>query len=333
MNVKRLAITVFAAIFVVITAISFLAYDKSASIDIVCEKGSYAEEYAKKHNIEYEIIADSEKDSIKTDEKDFSYNNDGTIVSYKGLGKHIVIPEKIDEITITAIAIDPADTNATSIYIPATVNSIVNDLYLPRYDATFFIGWFMSVVGFVMAVIAVLKADIDTKKKTFLRLSVFTTAYGVSIASAVLAALYMFILPISFEVPVWLGALFIILIVAFGVTAFMKINTAVELVEEVEKKVKQKTFFIKSLTVDADTLVAQVENAEIKTFCKNVYEAVRYSDPMSSEALASSELDIENKFAAFSEAALSGDVELAQTTSKALLVSIEARNKKCKLLK
>ena len=84
MNVKKLAIAVFAAIFVVITAISFLAYDKSASIGIVCEKDSYAEKYAKKHNIEYDTIADSQKNIGILNLEDFDYNNDGTLDSYNG---------------------------------------------------------------------------------------------------------------------------------------------------------------------------------------------------------------------------------------------------------
>ncbi|MBR6669560.1 MAG: hypothetical protein IKL31_02295, partial [Ruminococcus sp.] len=121
--------------------------------------------------------------------------------------------------------------------------------------------------------------------------------------------------------------------VAFGVTSFVKSNTAVAHVEEVEQKVKQKTFFIKALTVDADMLVGKVENAEVKAICTKVYEAIRYSDPMSNDALTTAELEIKNHFKAFNEAALAGDVELAQTVSKTLLESIEARNKKCKLLK
>ena len=43
MKTKRLAIAIFAVIFVAVTAISFFAYDKSTAVGIICEKDSYAE--------------------------------------------------------------------------------------------------------------------------------------------------------------------------------------------------------------------------------------------------------------------------------------------------
>lgn len=289
------------------------------------------------HKYDFLTFADSYYVNFNTSTDLYEYdelsNKEIEIKYYNGAEECIIIPETIDGKTVTAISVDPSATGATSILIPASVEDINTDLYSPKYDAAFFIGLLIALVGFVMALVAVLKVDIETKKKTFLRLSVFTTAYTVSVLSALFAVLYMFILPMFFDVPVWLGAVFIVLIVAFGVTSFVKSNTAVAHVEEVEQKVKQKTFFIKALTVDADILVSKVENAEIKAICTKVYEAIRYSDPMSNDALATAELEIENHFKAFNEAALAGDVELAQTVSKTLLESIEARNKKCKLLK
>ena len=84
MKIKRLAVTVFSVLFVAFTLISFFAYDKSSSVSIVCEDKSYAEKYAKHHNIDYKILSDSDKNIGLVNLDDFKYNDDGTLVSYNG---------------------------------------------------------------------------------------------------------------------------------------------------------------------------------------------------------------------------------------------------------
>ena len=54
------------------------------------------------------------------------------------------------------------------------------------------------------------------------------------------------------------------------------------------------------LTIDADTLMAQAKSDGVKAECRKVYEAIRYSDPMSNDALASVEGKISAKFAELS---------------------------------
>lgn len=71
----------------------------------------------------------------------------------------------------------------------------------------------------------------------------------------------------------------------------------------------------------------------IKTLANEVYEAIRYSDPMSIEALAGAEAQITVKFKEFSDAVIDDDYELSKALEKELLILIEDRNNKCKLLK
>ena len=112
----------------------------------------------------------------------------------------------------------------------------------------------------------------------------------------------------------------------------IKAEAAIDLVTKTDKNIKANTFFIKSLVVDTKSLIERAETDEIKNECRKVYEAVRYSDPMSSEALASVESQITVKFNEFSEAvSISGGnvPELA----KELIVLVGDRNEKCKLMK
>mgnify|MGYP006923404322 CR=1 FL=1 len=96
---------------------------------------------------------------------------------------------------------------------------------------------------------------------------------------------------------------------------------------------KNKTFFIKSLTVDADTLMAQAKSDAVKAECRKVYEAIRYSDPMSNDALASIEGQITVKFAELSDAVKADDVGNVVELASEVVILIGDRNKKAKVLK
>lgn len=87
------------------------------------------------------------------------------------------------------------------------------------------------------------------------------------------------------------------------------------------------------LTADADSLVKRTKSDETKVLAKKVYEAVRYSDPMSSPQLNDIETQIKNEFAAFSDAIKNDDIVLATMSSEELINLVNDRNNKCKVLK
>ena len=85
--------------------------------------------------------------------------------------------------------------------------------------------------------------------------------------------------------------------------------------------------------MDAESLVVKAKSDEIKAELKKVYEAIRYSDPMSNDALTDIETQIKLKFNALSKAVISSNAEETETMAEDLLVLVNDRNKKCKLLK
>ena len=98
------------------------------------------------------------------------------------------------------------------------------------------------------------------------------------------------------------------------------------------EEIKEKTFFIKSLTIDADTLLKSA-GSDTKEICKKVYEAIRYSDPMSNSALSGIEGEISLRFHALSEAVKTNELEKAKKSADELIILVGDRNSKCKLLK
>ena len=131
--------------------------------------------------------------------------------------------------------------------------------------------------------------------------------------------------------PAWAAAVLCVFILGFNAVTVIKANAAAEMVAETGAKVKTKTAFIRTITVDAENLLSDARTDEAKTACRKVYEALRYSDPMSSESLAEIESEISKSFEAFSAKIKAG--EACSDLADELVNLIGDRNRKCKVMK
>lgn len=201
---------------------------------------------------------------------------------------------------------------------------------MSKYAGAFWVGYIFITAAFVGQLIcAFIAFKAENIEKMFYNVPLISLSFIGLIVMAVVGALTMAI-P---NLPNWIGIIVCAIVLAFTAIAVVKASMAADNVQQVEQKVKAQTFFIKSLTVDADTLLSQAKSDEIKAECRKVYEAVRYSDPMSSDALAAAESQITLKFAALSDAVKADSAADVRTLASELLVLIADRNKKCKLLK
>lgn len=201
---------------------------------------------------------------------------------------------------------------------------------IEKYTSSFWSGYVfitLSFIGQIMCAYFALKDD--DIKKTFYNISLITTSYTGLILSFVFGGLCMLISPL----PYWVGIILCTIVLAFNIITVIKATAAIDIVSGIDERVKTKTFFIKELTIDAESLVSRAKSESIKAECKKVYEAIRYSDPMSSKALTSVESEITIKFSKLSEAVISNDSEAVATLADETIVLLGDRNKKCKLLK
>ena len=122
---------IFIAISFVITLALILSLTNEkyyGDIKIKFSNNDYVLEYAKKNGIDYEKIADSEKDKYTKNIESFSYNkvNDTLeITEYKGLSETLVIPYEYDGVKVTSISDSFKNDKVKNIYISDNIN------YLP----------------------------------------------------------------------------------------------------------------------------------------------------------------------------------------------------------
>lgn len=199
-----------------------------------------------------------------------------------------------------------------------------------KYTASFWIGYIFITLAFIGQLACAFFAFKETNlQKTFYNLSLFKTSYTGLVLTLIFGALCMIISTL----PYYVGVILCAVVLAFNAIAVINATVAIGAVEKVDENIKVQTIFIKSLTVDAENLMARAKNDEIKTECKKVYEAVRYSDPMSHDALASVESEITIKFAKLSEAVASEDAENVKAIAEEVVLLVGNRNRKCKILK
>jgi len=199
-----------------------------------------------------------------------------------------------------------------------------------KYTASFWIGYIFITLTFGgQLACSYMAFKADSTQKLFYNISLIRTSIIGLIVSFIIGGLCMLIS----SLPYWIGVIVCAITLAANVLAVVKATSAIQEVERIDAKIKTQTLFIKSLKVDADTLVAQAKSEAVKAECRKVYEAARYSDPMSNDALASVEGQITVKFAELSEAVKADDAEKAAEIAKEVIVLVGDRNKKCKLLK
>ena len=200
----------------------------------------------------------------------------------------------------------------------------------PKYTPSFWIGYIFITIAFIGQLICTYFALKDNdSKKTFYNISLISTSYTGLILSFIFGGLCMIISPL----PYWIGIILCAIVLGLNAIAVVKASIAIDIVGEIDEKVKERTFFIKSLTVDAENLISRAKSEAVKAECKKVYEAVRYSDPMSNAALASIESEITITFAKLSEAVVDDNFETVSEFTSEIIILLGDRNKKCKLFK
>ena len=168
----------------------------------------------------------------------------------------------------------------------------------------------------------------ENAQKFFYNFPLISISFIGVVAMLVIGGLTMAITAI----PVWVGIVLCLIVLAFTAIAVINVSIVSETVSTVDNKTKANTFFVKALIADAQILMLNAETAQTKDITKKVYEAIRYSDPISSNELSDIEAQITADFRKF-ECAVQTNAENATSIGEKLVILIENRNTKCKFFK
>lgn len=199
-----------------------------------------------------------------------------------------------------------------------------------KFGGAFWTGYIFITFAFIgQLVCAFFAFKLSNKQKVFYNIPLVTISYA-GLIVVLIAGTACMAIP---NLPNWIGIIVCLFVLAITAIAVLPATFAASVVTDIDQRVKVKTFFVKSLTVDAEHLMNTAKSTELKALAKKVYEAVRYSDPMSNAVFVEVEEKIQNGFSEFENAVIGEDFELASSTANELLSLIDIRNNKCKLLK
>ncbi len=191
--------------------------------------------------------------------------------------------------------------------------------------ATFWIAYVFTAVAFALQ-IAIWKfafKGTDTLKSKFFGIPLISVGITYLIVQIIAFAVFM-ALPLTAS---WIAIVVCALILGISAICLIGTETGREEINRVEEKVEKKVFYIKSLQVDVEMLASTETDADTKAALTKLAEKIRFSDPMSNEALVDLEAEISAKVK-----------ELKTAENKAEIIKgldslITERNKKAKLLK
>lgn len=201
---------------------------------------------------------------------------------------------------------------------------------LSKFVNGFWVGYGFAIAAFAGQLLCSWFAFRESdSRKFFYNISLIIISYTALIISVIISIVVM-VIP---QIPAWIVAITCSVILVFNIIAVVKAKAAAETVAGIDEKVTHHTAFIRGLTADADIIVLRASTPTLKKLAKKVYEALRYSDPVSSSQLSSVENEISEKFAEFSIAISNADDEAANVAAEAIMVLIAERAEKCKSLK
>lgn len=194
--------------------------------------------------------------------------------------------------------------------------------------AVFWISFVFTLVAFAVTGWALYTAFLK-KSDARSRFYGFPIArIGVIYGGAQLAAGLLF-MALGKWIPVWLAVLVYAAMLGAAVIGLVSADAVVETIHTQDRKLKKNVAFMRSLQSKANQMAAQCSLTEVQQFCENV----RYSDPVSSEALAEIEGDLSAAVDDLQAAIVEGNngrtCQLAQKANNLLC----ERNRLCKLNK
>lgn len=134
-------------------------------------------------------------------------------------------------------------------------------------------------------------------------------------------------------VPVWVAVLVYAIALGAAVIGLISAEAVVEEIRIQDEKLKQDVALMRALQSKLNQMAAQCDDAGTAAVVKNFAEEMRYSDPVSSAALADIEADLSAAVDELQSAIVDGDSAVTKQLCRKASALLAERNRLCKLNK
>lgn len=202
-----------------------------------------------------------------------------------------------------------------------------------EHGASFWISYVFMLIAFAAVAVssfALSRKSIQPRDWLF-GYPILSKGFIYLIAQFFVSTLFMLLDAIDcpWEIPLIVDVLVLTVYLVYVIGAFMAKGT----IEAVHENVKVKTSYMKMLQADVEMMAMRAADPTVKVAYTKLAESIRYSDPMSNEALALVEGQMSAMAAQANNYILAGNNEAALQMCEQLTLLLIERNKKCMILK
>ena len=196
------------------------------------------------------------------------------------------------------------------------------------HTATFWVSFVFTLIAFAVVAASIYIAFIknpDAKSRFYgFPIAKIGVLYG---AVQLLAGIVF--MALAAIVPAWVAVLVYAIALGAAVIGLISAETVVEEIHLQDAKLKKDVTLMRSLQSKISQIAAQSEDAAIKALA----EEFRYSDPVSSDAIADAEADLAAAVDELQTAYVDGDSEAVAKLCRKASALLAERNRLCKLNK
>lgn len=202
-------------------------------------------------------------------------------------------------------------------------------LLISDYTKVFWSAYIFTTIAFVAQGVVDFIFGKSNANAKFLSLPLFYIG-GIYFTVQLIIGIVCMVAPVSITFAVLVQAL----ILAAYITVTLTSTIAKEQIIKTDDNIKKATNYIRTLTIEAEQLYLSQEDASKKVELKKLYEAIRYSDPMSStEEICIIDEQINIAFRVLSENVSSVTVDDLKKEIKTILDLVTKRNMICRASK
>ena len=161
-------------------------------------------------------------------------------------------------------------------------------LYWPGYIACL-------VAYFVLLFCAYIALNQKTVKETINNAPLITISYGCLSSIFSLSLFYAF----RKYLDNWIGILALVLSVGYTLIKVIGVKANADIIKQQDLKTERNISFMKEITSSAENLFNKTADKDLKSLCKKVFEALRYTDPVSNETVHEIDEEIDCYFKEF----------------------------------
>ena len=196
---------------------------------------------------------------------------------------------------------------------------------------TFWVGYAFGIIAISLEPLVNQKVQGSAKelKSRFYGWSLMIVASVYMIVQIILSLLFM----VASSIYVWIAIIVCVVCLALCGVGLIAGECAKEIVEQIDVKVEQKVFFIKSLESDLRQLSNSCGDDVTKKSIIALADAIKFIDPMSSDALSDIEQEIAEKCRKIKRMAENCQYNMINEDCSYAMKLLDERNEKCKLLK